>query len=577
MDNVINMSIIEYVNYLYREGGVDNILETIRSQFFEVKQLFKDSGNTILKIKYMEHNKIWTKWARQSRGVIVRLDPISNTFVCDKMMLIRGAEVLTNVHIKADITETQDIVNFKERSFLDDSQIDTIERLLNLQPIDAFMSFKNDGSLLAISLYPVGSSAGDFYTQLISGNGDDFSRGILELSQIMNLPFVPIISSQGTVFLGEDMKDYMVSAILIGSCDITHDQVIEIAQTCTPIKALFEFGRTFFKKLEIFYGSTHQINGSMTLSFEAICKNRTACWPTSRIHTELAISYPFTDLRFLGCAFNVGSDVGIYKAHYQLSDECVQCNFDQPMFWKINHAIQVEEMMKDLSRVISGEISSHNYFELHPYNNITPPKNLHIDFEGWIMYRELSDGTLDYSKIKSEEYYVSHKFKEQNIPKLVSIAMGGTNAFPLATVVNDFFVDLNEKLYSVLTELKKVLELENSELINGLPEKAVVSFSKQRYDTKIKMLINASVTWNVVCFNMFKSVFNGVKKSDECDSTLKAIVMNSKPWENADLIKTNIDILVAKCITPKNKKDVKQKETNCIGELFGHMVETHID
>lgn len=578
LQNTHNLSIVEYANYLYNLGGVNKVIDTLKSQFFEVRQMMKNSGIVMLKIKYMEHNKIWTKWGRQCRGVILRLDNKSNVFVCDKMMLIRGAEVLTNVHINANIKKTQDITDFKEKNYLDASQIDTIERLLNSYPIDAYMSFKNDGSLLAISLYPICltdnqtfTNSASFYKNLIMSYGDDFSKSILNLSQEMNLPFIPIISTQGTLFLADDMKDYMVSAILIGTCNLTFEQVKNISLENTPIDALVKYGQKFFQKLKMFYELFFSSeNSSMTLSFEAICKNRSGCWCNSKIHTELAISYNFTDLRFLGCVFNIGKSVGIYKAHYQISNECALCGFDEPLYWKINHANDVNNMMNNLTKVIFNEISESDYFKICPYDNKHIPKNVSIDYEGWIIYRTLEDGTLDYSKIKSEEYYISHIFREYNIPKLIEISKFKRNIFPLADFTHDFFFDLNKKFYNVFNKIKYVLDSYNKNIMTGLPPKAIISFKQQNYHTKIKMLINASNTWNKICFDIFFESFPMLKQNDETYSSLKSIVMSVKPWEECEMIKINIGNIITYTITPKNKNQIQM--TNHIGNLFEQIV-----
>lgn len=567
------MSIVEYVNFLYKSGGIDNVKESIQSQFFDFKILLKDFGETIIKIKYMEHNKNWEKWARESRGVILRLDKTTDLFVCDKQMLIRGAEVLTNVHIKAEITETQDVIDFNEKSYLDDSQIDTIDRLLNSKPIDAFLSFKNDGSLLAVSLYEKETPAAKIYSDIVDAHGDDYAKKVKQLANDMNLPFVPVISSQGTLFLSVDMQDYMTSAILMGTCGMKQEDVIEITTTKTPAEVIYDHGEQFFLKLNKFYESTkHKFSeGSMTLSFEAICKDRRSCWPNSSTHTELAISYPFTDVRFLGCTFNIGRTTGIYVAHFQLENECDACGFDQPFYWKINHANEIENMMCNLTKVISREISTINFFELHPYNNLTKPKNLCIDFEGWIMYKILFDGSLDYSKIKSEEYYVSHKFKENNIPKLIKIA-NGTNVFPLANAVNMFFVGLDLKLLNIVTNLKQTLGVDNSALVSGLNDKAKISFEKQKPEIQAKMLINASDRWSDICFDIFKSEFSLLNKSQECDSVLKSIVMNVKPWETYDNFNNSINYLVKNSVTERKKGQQMPPGYKCIGELFGLLI-----
>ena len=617
-----DMSIVEYVNYLYRRGNGDikaSIIQPLKRQQVEASFIgyLKQSpmAKSLLKIKYSDFCRSWKRWIRESRGVILRFDEKKQQFICDKMMLLRGAEVLTNLHVQANITESQDMTLSDDnrvitttnitstpakepplpRHFLDPSQQDTVNRLLNSQPIDAYLSFKSDGALIAISLYKRGTTAGNFYQSVLSNYGDEFAKGIVTTANQLNLPFIPIIGSQGTISLAGDMQTFAATAILEGMCELSHEQVKTLATKHTPLQLLqhSQYGKKFFDKLLTFYNhcsdkghpcsqSNHTDVSGMTLSFEAFCRNRQDSWPNARTHTELSIGYPFSAMRFLGGTFYYQSedqhDIGpppVYKAHFQLPDACQVSGFDQPLCWKVSHAKEVEALAKDLSRSIMGELNDDEFIHLHPPYTPNTTSITHVqrrpqqlDYEGWILYRELSDGTLDYSKIKSEEYYKCHKFHINNIPILLSIAKSSRNGihniFPLAKVTQDICEDLNKKLLNAIIELKGILtgkvppsntitqdasyyKGEYQKLLESLPNNARIAYQKPQMtpEGQMKLLLN---TQNQYCentiFRIFQKQFKVLRSDMMKDGVLKGLIMLGKPWESIDKIKNDIDSVV---------------------------------
>jgi hypothetical protein len=602
-----NMSIVDYVNFLYKKNGIDFMVDSLQSQFFDVSTFVFYRGTErekhLIKIKYFEHCRVWTKWGRHCRGVILRLNYSTDLYVCDKMMLIRGAEVLTNVHMKANITETQDI-SFKESSYLDASQCDTIERLMTPDSLlDGYLSFKSDGSLFAISLYPWESFAGIFYYQLIQDHGDTFAQGILQLAIDLQLPFFPIFSTQGTLFLSNDMQDYMVTSLLIGTCEQTEESLQTLAfEGLTPLDALKLVGKGFFNQLWKFfeYSTRSTIPSPMTLSFEAICKNRHAVWPNSKKHIELAVNYPFTTLRFLGCTIGLGETIGNYRAHFQwpdlddyFSSIGTGITWDQPMYWQITTAKDVESMMHDLSRVIRGDLTDREYLQLHPPVNLSTVRFPYLDYEGWILYRELPDGTLDYSKIKTNEYYVSHKFRLQNIPILLAIAEAGkSDIFPLAKVIQTFYVNLPEKLMNIIQEIQTIVHNEDHPdfqlLWLGMSSKQQQSYVKQSLETKIRMLINCPLeAWAYVCSSIFSRYFPSlpvsssssaaasITSSSEIASTVIATATGvAEEDEEKGVVTTEIDSTQATSaiIDPRPISSASRTELN--SDLFEEVIST---
>ena len=164
----------------------------------------------------------------------------------------------------------------------------------------------------------------------------------------------------------------------------------------------------------------------------------------------------------------------------------------------------------------------------------------YIDYEGFIFYRILSDGTIDYSKIKTEEYYKAHKFHEYNVKYLMDLNDSeiARNTFPLINVIYAFYTDLDTKLATISQMVLEEMtfdhstDLETNVLFQSLPCKAKSSFLTKPKAVQMKMLINATEnnTWSNMAFDSFVKVFE-IAKSDESMHLVKDIIMNVQPWE----------------------------------------------
>ena len=130
-----NFDIVELLRKLDKEFGFENYKE-LREWFGKrhfivsnIKSFDKTQfENKIIAIKYIEGLcRVWQpKWSRQCRGVYLYKSK-SNKIICLKSLLQRGAEILTNVHLKSGIEETQDITS-KKFDFLDKTQRENIKK-----------------------------------------------------------------------------------------------------------------------------------------------------------------------------------------------------------------------------------------------------------------------------------------------------------------------------------------------------------------------------------------------------------------------------------------------------------------
>lgn len=575
----VENDIVTYVNYLYEIYGYEKMCEFIRAKGFTVctPSHFKLTNfeNRIIRIKYLDNCRLWKPlWTRQCRGVVLYLNK-SNRWVCLKYQLQRGAEVLTGLHLKAGIDGTENI-SIKELEILDEIQQDTIKSLLTGKEIEGVMTFKSDGSLMGIGMYS--NKYYELMEELVTTHGSELSKTILKMSKELKLPFVPVLSSQTTFFLGQDMEDYMITSILaeIGMMD---KDLELLAQNNTPMQIFEKCGIMFLYQLGIFYDKFIKTNGNkvegldvMTLNFEARCKRRKTAW--GRVHSELAVSYETSGLKTLGISYG-DKKIG-YMAHYQFDEIINDARFDEPIWWKVSHSKDVEYILADLTKCIrnlsKSENSRQEFLQKHKPSNRFPfkcatrmvPVELNLgsndtkatndlevtfDYEGFVFYRETDNG-LDYSKIKTEEYYKSHKYKTENVKYLMELNETAADIFPLARIVKEFFTDSKSKLKNICDDVMGLLHKSSDEniLFIGLSEKAKESFIKQNDETKMKMLVNASGDiWRNEIYNLMKKYFPSIERSSitrsEIDSVNKALIMTICPWSKGyeDRISKMID------------------------------------
>jgi hypothetical protein len=581
-----DMNIAEYVNYMYKKskGKIKQITKKLTSLHFMAKYSEEDK---ILKIKYYEFCRLWKpKWARECRGCVLRLSNETNKFVCDKMLLQRGTEILTGMQLEENLESNMDVninedekIDYrKDKCMFDEFQQNTIQLLSckESQPINGALSFKNDGSLLGITLYGKDTEAYSYYTNKIESQENN-KLGKLMLKISKDLSFIPVISSQGTVYLGDNMMSYMMtsiaSSINIPGIDNDQQKFTEIVNAGKSEDLVYVFEKyvaehllsklkSFYEKM-IYFGNSeeeeikkHEI--IMCLSFEAICKKRRCSWGTT--HPELAISYPQAKLNCLGCTFIntvIRNNTGFYIPHYQIEKEISECGFTQPIWWEINNTKMIETMTSDLSKVIKNTITSKEYYEKYKPSNLDFNIKAHdnyLDYEGFVFYRNKHEEQhckymeVDYSKIKTAEYYISHKFKHSNIEELLLLNETSSHIFPLVKTVSKHNNNIEERLLNFTEKISSLLLEPNEKnvLFNSLPEKAKNKYNSYDIDTQMKILINSSQKRDEI-FIIFKNVFDEFKDILILPSKIKSLalslIMHIEPWKdmNNDVIRTMID------------------------------------
>jgi hypothetical protein len=289
-------------------------------------------------------------------------------------------------------------------------------------------------------------------------------------------------------------------------------------------------------------------------------------------HLELACSYERDRLIFLGTSL---CDRRFYIPHsmYEINIDCA-IPFEVPLWWKIAHASKVNTMINDINKLMRNNMTKKEYLMLYcPDNygfdveNTDHIENSVIDYEGWIAIKESSFDITDsdhiisvkdtdvpltiYSKIKTEAYYISHKFHEKNISSLIELGKE-CKVFPLATKLanmcayNNMYRHLkivNDKTLHLLDfkdpENKIMVLIKRSQ---KLPKDPFIGFEKRTFDIQCRLVINfKQLNFGSLLKPLYLEEFPEIDQNiPDLETTLCGLTMYFQPWTMGyeDRIKT---------------------------------------
>ena len=552
-----NVDITHLISHLYETSKYEGVKRFFNERAFMCSPPALMRGTKYEEvsfyIKYLEHCRIFgPKFSRQGRGSIFMKMP-SGKMVCIKNLLQRGVEYLTGQHVKDGITENENIKIDGDWSHLDTIQQSTMKAFMTGDKVDIWASGKNDGSLCGINIYPVGSEVHMVIRELIMNSTnprDDFSRMILCESEKRNLPFLPVLCSQGTLTMTDVMLPFNVTAICCGMCGISYDDLCTAASNgMTPQNAMEMYAiEQFLTSLNTFWTNAPIAcqRETMCASFESIVPKRRDAWGNP--HPEFAISYDKSSFRFLGCMFLVGDTSGQYRAHFQLDELINGTGWDQPLCWKINHTKRAELMISSIDKILYGEMTEDEFFEKFKPFNTNASRT--FDYEGFVFFVHIPDSDpiglarestkfdydVDYGKGKTNGYYKGHKVKESNLPFLLSLPVSAGSIIPLVGAVQEFYPKLFSSLVSISDEIRKILsEAANLDhtIYTSLSEgKVKESYKTQKDEVKARMIVNVSPQWNSVSYEIHKKEFPSLVNEDETHQLLRRLVMKIEPWKD---------------------------------------------
>jgi hypothetical protein len=338
----------------------------------------------------------------------------------------------------------------------------------------------------------------------------------------IKLDFIPVVCTQGTLMISEHMLSYFLTAY----DDINQDENRE------PLELWREISNDFADFIScVFTHIKKAAPGSekcpMSLSFEAVCSNRTTY--TGEVHTELTVSYKLAHFDLLGVTVDIGTDDERYLPHFDIEFDILPV--EQPLWRKVSHTDHVFQMMADIDLVVKGNMKRRDFTSKY-FENLDDGE---IDFEGFVLLAPKLDGSYDYSKIKTTLYYYAHKVRESNIPALLALPDAVNQHYPTVSKLKTFYGTIETKVPELIQEVHTMLETEiklgeESKFFDGLPEKAKVKFAKFKPDVVKRMYINAcSSVFTPISLEILAKYYN-VDPEKEPANWLRKLVMNSQPF-----------------------------------------------
>lgn len=568
---------LEQLSCSWKTSGIVQ-LDHKADEFMRDKSIRESYTHSIMTLKYLEQYgaRFWQKWAKEMRGVVLFVNPETEKVSVLSYKLPRGAEAISGMVSKMGI-ETQDVKPGRVK-ILDEEQQDTCTRLCSGDDIDIHLTAKGDGSLLVINTFtgrsmeimrPVVEIFGTLYTQT-------WAQQSLSLTSNQML-IVP--ASQGTVLESGFMASYMITSMLVGSDIVSRDELIQYSQSNHQYEDCWiKYGKLWIEKFLGFQFLNPMHCESQTFCFEAICKDRCGLFD-DRPHNELACSYNRDRLIFLGTSLSCGR---FYIPHTVYSETFGKTiPFEEPLWWRITNARQIDRMLEDMGRMILGSMTKKEFLQFYPpsnpefdSNDDQMIENAIIDFEGFVAMK-LASFDLDplhlelctkldipfriYSKLKTEAYYRSHKFNAKNIAYLAELAKTAGDIFPLARKITGIcrsgviaarmgvigqltmelldFKNPENKIMPLLHQAyKNTVDEANAEIAKGnkvkIPKDPLVGFEKRPFDVQCKMALNfRGFDFGALLLPMYLEAFPEIDPNNpDLRSIASGITMTLQPW-----------------------------------------------
>jgi len=132
---------------------------------------------------------------------------------------------------------------------------------------------------------------------------------------------------------------------------------------------------------------------------------------------------------------------------------------------------------------------------------------------------------------------MSHKFKHENIDKLINLEKYDNNIFPLTKIITTYYKNINMYINNFCAMMLDILltpDVDNI-FLKSIYNKARLAYDKKDVKTKISMLISASSVWNEESYNVFKKAFPEFEQSvltKSMSGIIKQIAIHIEPWNS---------------------------------------------
>jgi hypothetical protein len=459
--------LVKYTSILHKEGILDKPIT--KEEFDTDEQLFWNTIMSISVVKYKDgHNgsKFWVnEFMRHFRGITIFTHPITRKVTVLRYLMDRGAEIHSMAtHKRATRQDECDTngVNLDHMS----------KCLLEDLSLNGLFTQKGDGSLGTATVFSGMALA--IMKAYVETWGTDVAKEVARKSlEMTDGKFMMVIATQGTKSLSADMTGFATTSIFGGIYDKQGQPLVsrEEMSTKTPLQIWQEHGTKFLERVFAVHGpayAKHQ-DESITLMFEMICAENRDAFPGGKYHDEFACKATKDQFLFLGLGY---ASLEVNIPHCVIDIKGV---FQQPAFWKITSGAQVNNMIRDLQLVMSGELTKQQFITTYPPVNPDEFDELHP--EGFVLYGLVSThstpihqayglpGILTYAKVKTLIYYMAHKFKVENLEELVKYGRISPGHFPLCDTLYSIYSSgkLQELLTQIHGEIRKMIDVEDKQ------------------------------------------------------------------------------------------------------------------
>jgi hypothetical protein len=443
--------LVEYTKLLHNNGILERPFT--EEELDSNDKLFWNTLFSIPTLRYKDTfvgEKFWVNnFMLKYRGLNLFIHPITGEVTDLRFLMDRGAEIHSKITKGKAAGQDDGVTNHginlnKIKDALDKSLA-----------INGYLTQKADGSLASFTVY-TGNALKVMYAY-VQIFGTELAKEIANKSMEMSKgKYMIILATQGTKSITEDMVSFATTSIFGGIYENGRPLLSrEDFGDKTPLMLWKEHGEKVLQRVYALHASAYakHPDESITLIFEMVCANRRDAFG-GKAHEEFACQSTKDQFLFLGLG---------YSCEETIPHCVVDTNglFRQPAYWKIIKSSQVNDMIRDLQKVMIKEMSQEEFIELYPPVNPEEFDSLHPEgFCFWAYVDKATTllhtafglpGILTYSKVKTLIYYQGHKVKVENINELVEFGSRVNGLIPKADTM--YAIYSSGKLEELLLQL----------------------------------------------------------------------------------------------------------------------------
>ncbi len=443
--------LVEYTKLLHNNGILERPFT--EEELDNDDKLFWNTLFSIPTLKYKDTfvgEKFWVnKFMLKYRGLNLFIHPLTGEVMDLRFLMDRGAEIHSKITKGKAAGQDDGVTNHG-------TNLNKIkDALLKDLAIHGYLTQKADGSLASFTVYT--GKALKVMLAYVETFGTELSKEIARKSlQMSEGKYMIILATQGTKSITEDMVPFATTSIFGGIYENGRPLISrEEYGDKTPLMLWKEHGEKVLQRVYALHASAYakHPDESITLMFEMVCANRRDAFG-GKAHEEFACQSTKDQFLFLGLGYSCEETL----PHCVVDTSGL---FRQPAYWKISQSSQVNDMIRDLQKVMINEMSQEEFIKLYPPVNPEEFDSLHP--EGFCFWAYIDQATtllhtafglpgiLTYSKVKTLIYYQGHKVKVENINDLVEFGSRVNGLIPQADTM--YAIYSSGKLEELLLQL----------------------------------------------------------------------------------------------------------------------------